>query len=181
MAQVLIPLADGCEEMEAVIVTDVLRRAGITVMTAGLTADVITASRDVRLVPDVCWEDVDASDYDMIILPGGLDGTEALCQHAGVQQAVEEFAKSGKRIGAICAASLALYRAGILQNRAFTCYPGIEKMMDNTVIRSNERVVEDGNLITSQGPGTAFEFALKIVEQLTNTETATRVAEGMLV
>ncbi|MFC1467943.1 DJ-1 family glyoxalase III [Verrucomicrobiota bacterium] len=181
MARVLIPLADGCEEMEAVIVADVLRRAGIEVAIAGLKEGIITASRDVHLIPDTLWDEVDTSHYDMIILPGGMGGTQALCEHDGVQTTLGEFAMNKKLIGAICAAALALYKAGILDGRPFTCYPGIEDMMDDSVNRLDDRVVEDGNLITSQGPGTAIEFALKIVERLADAETAAKVAEGMLV
>lgn len=181
MARVLIPLADGCEEMEAVIVTDVLRRAGLDVVTAGLQEGMITASRGVHLVADIFWGEIDGSDYDMIILPGGMGGTEALCAHDGVQQVLGEFAMNQKQIGAICAAPLALFQAGILQGRKFTCYPGVEEMMDDSVTRSDDRVVEDRNLITSQGPGTAIEFALKIVERLVDQQTADEVAKGMLV
>lgn len=179
MAKILIPLADGCEEMEVVIVVDVLRRAGVGVVTAGLKEGVIMASRGVQLVPDTLWDEIRLADFDMLILPGGMPGTEALCRHSGVQQALVEFAAQHKQIGAICAAPLALHTAGILCDRPFTCYPGVEKMMGD-VARSDERVVEDGNLITSQGPGTAFEFALKIVECLTGVATAREVAEGML-
>lgn len=180
MARVLIPLAEGCEEMEAVIVTDVLRRAGIEVVAAGLTEGIITASRDVHLVPDTLWDELTPMQFDVIILPGGMGGSEALCQHDGVQQALGEFAMHKKLIGAICAAPLALHKAGILDGRPFTCYPGIEDMMDGPVNRKDERVVDDGNLVTSQGPGTAFEFALKIVERLVGKKIAEQVAGGML-
>jgi 4-methyl-5(b-hydroxyethyl)-thiazole monophosphate biosynthesis len=166
--------------MEAVIVIDVLRRAGIDVTSAGLSDGPITASRGVTLLPDLLWSEINPTDFDMLILPGGLGGTHALCEHAGVQRALKEFDARKKPIGALCAAPLALHTAGILQNRRFTCYPGVEEEMNGAIMRSDERVVEDGNLITSQGPGSAFEFALKIAERLTDTATARRAAEGML-
>ena len=179
MAKVLVPLANGCEEMEAVIIIDTLRRAGIEVISAGLTDGIITASRNVRLLPDTHWNQIDPSEFDMIILPGGLGGTQALCEHSGVQQTLKEFDAQNKPIGSICAAALALDRAGILKARPFACYPGTEQKM-NATNRKDDRVVEDGNLITSQSPGTAFEFALKIIERLINKQTAQTVAEGML-
>jgi len=178
--KVLIPLADGCEEMEAVILTDVLRRAGWEVVTAGLSGENVTASRGVKLVPDQAWEDINPNDFDMLLLPGGMDGTYALCEHDGVQNALRNFDANGKWIGAICAAPLALCKAGVLTNRAYTCYPGIEKEIGEDFQRWEDRVVVDGNLITSQGPGTAFEFALKIIEVGETRGAADRVRKGLL-
>lgn len=180
MKKALIPLANGCEEMEAVIITDTLRRANIHAVLAGLQPGIITASRGVGLAPDTVWDEINPADFDIIILPGGMDGSRALAEHAGVQQALKDFDAAGKTIAAICAAPLALFKAGLLNNRKFTCYPGIEHMMNHTIKRETRAVVQDGNLITSQGPGTAFEFALTLVEYLTDTATARRVREGML-
>ncbi|MCF7848261.1 MAG: DJ-1/PfpI family protein [Kiritimatiellales bacterium] len=178
--KVLIPLADGCEEMEAVILTDILRRAAWDVVTAGLSGVAVTASRGVVLMPDQQWDDVNPADFDMILLPGGMDGTYALCDHDGVQDTLRDFDAAGKRIGAICAAALALFKAGILVNRRFTCYPGVEKEMGDGFHRLEEPVVVDGNLITSQGPGTAFEFALAIIEIGESKEAADSVRKGLL-
>lgn len=180
MIRALIPIADGCEEMEAVIIADVLRRAGWQVMLAGLNGTApVTASRKVKLIPDARWEDLDLLSFDILILPGGATGTKALCEHGGVQETIRIFDIEEKWIGAICAAPLALHRAGILKDRAFTCYPGVEKEMPRSD-RSDDAVVIDHNLITSQGPGTAFAFALKLIELLDSPATAEKVRSGLL-
>lgn len=178
----LIPLANGCEEMEAVILIDILRRADWTVTAAGLTDGIIDASRGVRLVPDTTWDAIDPADYDLLLLPGGMDGTLALCEHDGVQQALRTFHSAGKWMGAICAAPLALQTAGILNGRPFTCYPGIEQQMPPSVAAGwrDEAVVVDGRLITSQGPGTAFDFSLKVIAECSGASTADAVRKGLL-
>ncbi len=180
MIRALIPIADGCEEMEAVIVADTLRRAGWNVVLAGLHGIApVTASRKVKIVPDARWEELDLLSFDLIILPGGAGGTRALCEHDGVQEALRIFEIEEKWISAICAAPLALHKAGVLKGRAFTCYPGVEKEMHRPD-RSDEAVVVDRNLVTSQGPGTAFAFALKLIELLDNPAAAETVRSGLL-
>lgn len=180
MIRALIPIADGCEEMEVVIVADTLRRAGWDVVLAGLHGNTpVTASRKVKLIPDCPWEKLDLLSFDLLVIPGGASGTQALCKHDGVQETLRIFDIEEKWIGAICAGALALHRAGILDGRAFTCFPGIEKEMHRTD-RSNERVVIDRNLITSQGPGTAFAFALKLIELIEHPAAAEKVRTGLL-
>lgn len=180
MIRALIPIADGCEEMEVVIVADTLRRAGWNVVLAGLNGTApVTASRKVKLIPDARWEELDLLSFDLLVLPGGAGGTKALCEHDGVQETLRIFDIEEKWIGAICAAPLALHRAGILTGRAFTCYPGIEKEMHRPD-RSDDAVVVDRNLITSQGPGTAFAFALKLIELLENPAASEKVCSGLL-
>ena len=115
----------------------------------------------------------------MIVLPGGLDGTDALCENDGVQEALRIFDIEELWIGAICAAPLALHKAGILKNRSFTCYPGIEKEMKRQD-RSSDRVVVDGHIVTSQGPGTAIPFALKLIELVDGAAASGQVASGLL-
>ena len=178
--KVLMPLANGCEEMEAVIIIDTLRRAEWDVTSAGLTDGTIEASRGVKLVPDTTWDEINPADFDMLILPGGFDGTTALCGHLGVQQALRDFNEKEKWIGSICAAALALHAAGILEGRRFTCYPGVEENLPSNVQPMNEIVVVDGHLITSQGPGTAFEFALKIIGECDSPNAANTVRAGLL-
>ncbi len=178
--KVLIPIANGCEEMEAVIMIDTLRRAEYDVTVAGLTAGTIEASRGVKLVPDTTWDQVNPADYDVLILPGGFGGTEALSGHEGVLQALRDFNEQGKWVGSICAAALVLHAAGILDGHRFTCYPGVEEHLPDHYKRSGEIVVVDGNMITSQGPGTAFEFALKLIEECTGPNAANSVREGLL-
>jgi 4-methyl-5(b-hydroxyethyl)-thiazole monophosphate biosynthesis len=176
----LIPIAHGCEEMEAVIIIDTLRRADWDVTTAGLTAGTIEASRGVKLVPDTTWDQINPDDFDILLLPGGFDGTVALSQHEGVQQALRDFDARGKWIGSICAAALALHTAGILEGKKFTCYPGVEEKLPSNVQPVNEIVVIDGHLITSQGPGTAFEFALKVIAECSSPNKAAEVRAGLL-
>jgi DJ-1 family protein len=180
MPRVLIPVANGSEEMETIILVDVLRRAGWKVVLAGIAGKgPITASRGVQIIPDEQWERLDLSRFDMLVLPGGLGGTEALCANDGVQEALRIFDIEELWIGAICAAPLALHKAGILKKRAFTCYPGVEKEMKRPD-RSDEPVVVDGHIVTSQGPGTAIAFALKLIELVDGAGAAEQVAGGMI-
>ncbi len=176
----LIPIANGCEEMEAVIIIDTLRRAEWDVTTAGLTPGTIEASRGVQLVPDTTWDQINPDDFDVLLLPGGFGGAVALCEHAGVQQALRDFDAKGKWIGSICAAALALNEAGILEGKRFTCYPGVEQKLPSNVQPVDEIVVVDGHLITSQGPGTAFEFALKVIAECSSPNAAASVRAGLL-
>ena len=180
MARVLIPVADGSEEMETVILIDVLRRAGWEVVLASIQGEGwITASRGVKLLPDARWETLDLLSFDILALPGGAGGTKALCKNDGVQEALRIFNSEEMWTAAICAAPLALHQAGVLKNRAFTCYPGTEKEMGRAD-RSDDPVVVDGHIITSQGPGTAIAFALKLIELLDGAEASEQVASGMI-
>lgn len=176
----LIPIANGCEEMEAVIIIDTLRRAEWDVTAAGLTAGTIVAANGVKLVPDIPWDQINPDDFDVLLLPGGFGGTMALSEHPGVQQALRDFNEKGKWIGSICAAALALHAAGILEGKKFTCYPGVEQKLPANVQPVNEAVVVDGHLITSQGPGTAFEFALKVIAECSSPNAANAVRQGLL-
>ncbi len=180
MTRVLIPIADGSEEMEAVIVVDILRRAGWEVVLASIEGQgPVTASRGVRLMPDAQWEKLDLSSFDMMVLPGGQGGTDALCANDGVQEALRIFNIEELWIGAICAAPLALHKAGVLKKRAFTCYPGAEEKMKRPD-RSDEPVVVDGHIVTSQGPGTAIPFALKLVELVDGANATEQIASGLI-
>lgn len=176
----LIPIANGSEEMEAVIIIDTLRRAEFDVTVASLTPGTIEASRGVKLVGDTPWDAIDPSDFDILLLPGGFGGTEAFMQHAGVQQAIKDFNAAGKWVGSICAAALALNEAGVLEGKRFTCYPGVEAKLPPHIQPVDEVVVVDGHLITSQGPGTAFEFALRIIAECSSPNLAAEVRAGLL-
>ena len=178
---VLIPLASDCEEMEAVIFIDVLRRAGWQVTTAALESGIIEASRGVRLIADQTWDGVDMDQQEALILPGGLGGTQHLCAHAGVQSALRQFAEEGRWIGSICAAALALHEADLLKGKRFTCYPGVEKELPVDIQPIDERVVVDGKLITSQGPGRAFECALVWIEVCQSAEKAAAIRADLLI
>lgn len=180
MTKALIPLAEGCEEMEAVIVVDTLRRAGWDVTTAGLEPGLVTASRGVMLQPDTTWNAVDPTDFDLLIMPGGGPGTARLKADVRVLETARVFAAAGKWLAAICAAPLVLHAAGVLEGRKATCYPGVEEGLDG-VAWLDDRVVVDGHIVTSRGPGTAFEFALALIRLLEGETAARSVGEGMLV
>lgn len=175
-------LAPGCEEIEAVITLDVLRRGGVRVVAAGLEgANVFSASRDVKLAPDIALDDLqDAKAFDVIVLPGGLPGTEALRADTRVRDLLMHYTNAPEKlVASICAAALVLDAHGLLEGRRFTCYPGVVDRVEGGRW-VDEPVVEDGDLLTSQGPGTAMAFALTLLERLTDQETRDRVAEGML-
>ena len=180
MNKVLVPLADGCEEMEAVTIVDVLRRAGFTVDMVGLQPGVVTASRGVRLVPDADWPAELPGGYAAIVLPGGGPGTQRLMEDVRVLEAVRSFSAAGRTVAAICAAPKVLHRAGVLRGKSFTCYPGVEAALDGAHHRA-EAVVVDGGVITGCGPGTSLEFALTLVRVLAGPAKAREVADGLRV
>jgi len=174
MARVLIPLADGVEETEAVTVIDILRRAEIAVDSVGLDSELMTASRGVVLKPDRVIDDVSASDYDMIALPGGGEGAKRLMADERVLRVLREKGEAGGWTAAICAAPKVLARAGLLGGRRVTSFPGW--LDDETGLSYvEETVVTDGPVVTSRGPGTAMDFALELVALLADTATAAGV------
>ena len=179
MASVLVPLAEGCEEIEAVIIIDTLRRAGWEVVPAGLTTLRVRASRGVRLEAETTWDQVGHRIFDVLALPGGAAGTEALARDQRVIAAVRTQCEAGRIVAAICAAPLVLQAAGILNGRRATCHPGVAGQLTATR-RCNERVVVDGPVVTSQGPGTAFEFALTLIRLCDGAAAAEKVASGLI-
>jgi 4-methyl-5(b-hydroxyethyl)-thiazole monophosphate biosynthesis len=166
MTKVLIPLAQGCEELEAVTVIDILRRAGIQVITAGLEAGPVRASRGTVLLPDATLGDALENEFDMIVLPGGMPGSEHLKNDKRVIASLQKAAAEGKYIAAICAAPMALHAADLLQGKKATSFPGVLDTMPGSHTYMNDRVVVDGRIVTSKGPGTAMDFALTLVELL---------------
>lgn len=177
--RVLIPLADGVEEMEAVIMIDVFRRAGWRVDVAGLKPGVVEASRGVKIVPDQLWGDIDPQSYDVIALPGGKTGTEHFMGDERVLEAIRQHHQAGKLIAAICAAPLVLQRAGILSDENVTCHPLAAGEL-KAGRRVDEPVVISGHIVTSQGPGTTFAFALRIVSLREGRKKALDIAAGMV-
>lgn len=161
--KILLPLVEGFEEVEAFAVADILRRAGIDVVMAGISGNIVTGAHNIRVNADARILDVQADNFSGIVLPGGSPGTDNLMRSERVVRIVDDFAKQGKLVAAICAAPLILARLGLLKERKATIYPGLEKELGKP---RNDSVVVDGNIITSQGAGTAVAFALKIVEQL---------------
>jgi len=181
MASVLIPLANGCEELEAVTIIDLLRRAEIDVTTACLEPGPITASRGVVLLADTTLDEVLDKAFDMIVLPGGGPGTEALDNDPRIIELLQKMAAEDKYICAICAAPKVLAHAGLLDGRQATSYPGfIDKMDIAEMCYLEDAVVEDGKVITSRGPGTALDFTLHLIELLTDRATRDRVEAGLV-
>lgn len=168
---VLVPLAQGCEELEAVTITDLLTRAGINVVTVGLTDDIVTASRGMKLVPDKNLDDVLDFDFDMIVLPGGLPGADHLNKDARIQTIVKRLAANNKYTAAICAAPRVLATAGLLEGKRATSFPGaLDQFPVKDLSYEETAVVVDGKVITSRGPGTAMDFTLTLIELLLGKE-----------
>lgn len=171
MPSVLVPLAQGCEELEAITIMDLLVRAGIKVTTASLDGEIITASRGSRIIADTNIEEIQNITYDLIVLPGGLPGADHLRDNITLQSLLKRHARENKYIGAICAAPKALAKAGLLENKSATAYPGvlIELNLPTTTIKDSAIEIDD-KIITSRGPGTAMDFALTLIELLLGKE-----------
>jgi 4-methyl-5(b-hydroxyethyl)-thiazole monophosphate biosynthesis len=181
MPKVLVPLAEGCEELEAVTIIDLLRRADIDVVTAGLQEGAVTASRGVGLVPDTTLDAALQDEYDMVVLPGGLPGAEHLENDARVTELCKKMVDSGKFAGAICAAPVVLAKAGVLSGKRATSYPGFLDKMDLPDVKCTGGAVEiDGKIITSRGPGTAMDFSLAIIGALIGDAKRDEVEAGLV-
>lgn len=182
--KVLVPLAQDCEELEAVTIIDLLRRADIEVITAGLDAEPVVASRGVKLIPDTTLDQAiaDHTDgFDMIVLPGGLPGADYLNNDPRIHALLKSQISQQKHIAAICAAPKVLVSAGLLDNKQITAYPGALGEMDTSNIKlSSKSVVNDGLITTSRGPGTAMDFALKLIETLAGSATRDEVEAGLV-
>ena len=173
----LVPLAEGFEEIEAMTVVDVLRRAGIKVTTAGLPGTIVQGSRNVKVIADTKLDDISEKDYRALVLVGGSPGYSNLSKSRKVMKLIGDYHRDGKLLAAICGAPTVLAEAGILTNVKATVYPGLEKYIPKP---RSDRVLVQGNVITSQGPGTAMEFALTLVEHLAGKETMRNVKEQLL-
>lgn len=182
MASVLMPLADGVEELEAVTVVDILRRGGIEVVLAGLNGtDPVTASRQTRIVPDAALDDVMDRDFDMVCLPGGAAGVDRLKQDERIRRLLDQYQAEGKFTSAICAAPSILAAYGYLEGRRATSNPQFtEQVAIPGVNYQEDPVVVDGSVVTSRGPGTAMDFALQLVEMLAGKETRDKVESGLV-
>ncbi|HXW68724.1 MAG TPA: DJ-1 family glyoxalase III [Dissulfurispiraceae bacterium] len=180
MPQVAVLLADGFEEVEAMAIIDVLRRAGITVVIAGLHPGPIESARHVKVLPDALIDTIRADNFDMLVLPGGQPGADNLNGDKRVKDLIMEFYDKGKLTGAICAAPYVLANAGILEGKHATAYPTFMDRLGNALYK-DENVVIDGQVLTSKGPGTALHFGIAIVERLAGRERAEAVKEAMLI
>ena len=181
MAKVYVFLANGFEDVEALIPVDVLRRGGAEVVTVSTVEDsqVVESAHGVRIESDTMFADGDYSDADLLFLPGGMPGASNLFEHKGVCLAVMAHAAKDKRVAAICAApAVVLAQLGMLDGRRATCYPGFEKLLVNAHYTA-DLVTVDGNITTAEGPAAAFPLAYELLAQLVNQQTADQIAEGM--
>ncbi len=179
MKKVLVILAPGFEEIETVTVVDILRRAGARVTLAGTEDGTLQGSRGIDLVPDSRLNDVDPDEFDMVVLPGGQPGTSNLQKDERVKTILLKMHRAHKKIAAICAAPVVLQSVGLLKSITLTSHPSVKDQLDG-VLYSDNRVVVDGNFITSRSPGTAMEFAMKLVEILFDTARMETVNKGVM-
>ncbi len=180
MKTVLIILAEGFEEIEAVASIDVLRRAGLNVITAGVGKKEITGAHGIKVSADTPLENY-TDTPDAVVLPGGMPGADNLKKSPAVKNILQKVKNANRLIGAICASpAVVLSGHGILDGKKATCYPGFEKDFSSKVTVCQDRVVQDGLVITSRGPGTAIEFALALVRELVDEKTAQTLSAGLL-
>ncbi|MDD5615431.1 MAG: DJ-1/PfpI family protein [Candidatus Methanoperedens sp.] len=178
MAKALVLMAEGFEEIELTSIVDILRRGGVTVTIAGLKDGLITGSRGIKMQPDVTLDSIKEM-YDVIILPGGSPGYVNLGNDRRVLELVNGYYADKKMVAAICAAPSVLAKAGILAGKKATIFKGMENELKNAVY-VDKPVVEDGNILTSQGPGTAMEFAIELLKRLAGEKKAREVQEKLL-
>jgi 4-methyl-5(b-hydroxyethyl)-thiazole monophosphate biosynthesis len=179
-SDVVVPLMEGFEEIEAVTIIDVLRRAGVKVVSAGTAAGPVRGAHGIAITADARLADIDPANVRMVILPGGMPGATHLSEDEDVQRIVRGVAAHRGYTAAICAAPIALAAADVIRGRRVTCYPGFESHLAGGEVVT-DRVVVDGTLITSRGPGTALEFALTLVGVLQGEEAEGKLARGMIV
>lgn len=173
--------AKGFEEIEAITVVDILRRAGLDITMVSITgAREVTGAHGIPVITDELFEYVDHQGAEMLILPGGMPGTTNLAANHKLGEVLQRYHAEGKWVAAICAAPSVLGRLGILKGRNATCYPGFEPQLEGAKL-SHAPVVQDGHVITSRGAGTALEFALKLVEVALGAEKARNLREGLIV
>ena len=181
MPRVLIPLAEGCEELEAVTLIDLLRRAEIEVVTAGLLVGPVTASRGTRLLPDTTLDAVMSDNFDLVVLPGGMPGAAHLKEDLRVAALLKRTAEADNYVGAICAAPMALAAAGLLDGKKATAYPGFIDDGTYPALEYTGSAVEcDGKVMTARGPGSAMDFALTLIEVLRDRKTRDSVEAALL-
>jgi 4-methyl-5(b-hydroxyethyl)-thiazole monophosphate biosynthesis len=180
-AHILVPLAEGFEEIEAVAIVDVLRRAELDVTTAALAEGPVTGSHGIAIEADTTLDAVDLASFDVVVLPGGMPGTQRLVEDERVLRAVRATHEKGGTTAAICAAPLVLAAAGVVAGVPVTSHPSVREKLGDADVRDGPRVLKSGPVVTSQGAGTAIEFALGLVEDLVGKETAERLSAAMIV
>ncbi len=179
MKKIGVVFANGFEEIEAVTVVDILRRAGLPCQMVGLSGERITGAHGIEFVMDCTFEQFKDSNYDAIILPGGMPGADNLKESRKLLENLKHSNEAGKLIAAICAAPIVLAASGILHGINVTCYPGFEKQLEGACHIPN-RVTVDGNIITANGPGSAMDFSYQILEYLGYSKEAVELRRGML-
>ena len=172
-------LADGFEEVEAIAPIDMLRRADVKVVTVGVTGKTATGAHNIPLTADKKFNDIDFTNFDMLVLPGGMPGAKHLNEHEDLKNLISDFNSKGKLIAAICAAPMVLGGLGVLDGKRATCYPGFEPELIGAKT-TGESVVVDENIITGKGPGLIFDFGLRLVEQLLGIQDRREVQNGLL-
>lgn len=180
MSKVHVFLADGFEEIEGLTVVDLLRRAGISTDTVSIMGRRgITGSHQIKVEADLLFEEADFAETDMLVLPGGLPGTDHLREHEGLRGQILKFAEEGRQLAAICAAPTVFAALGLLEGRKATCYPTMEGELSGAEV-TGANVVTDGNITTGRGMGTAIDFSLRLIEILRDKKTADEMAEKIV-
>lgn len=180
MAKVYIFLADGFEEIEGLTPVDILRRGKVEVSTVSIMGrKEINGSHGIKVEADELFEEADFSDGAMLVLPGGLKGTNNLMAHEGLKKLLFEYDAAGKYVCAICAAPSVLGVNGLLKGKKAICYPGFEEKLEGATVIPGAKEVHDGNFVTSRGMGTAMDFSLKLLELMTDAGTAEKIASGV--
>lgn len=180
MKKACVLLAEGFEEIEALTVVDLLRRARIYVDTVAVADEyMVRGSHGIAVQTEDLFSEVDFEEFDMLVLPGGLPGTTNLGDHSGVRKVIRDFAEKEKYIAAICAAPTLLGNLGLLKGKRVTCYPSMEKQISGSVL-TGAPVMSDGNIITGQGVGAACEFALNLIAVLMGDDKAQEIAEAIV-
>lgn len=181
MKKAIVLLAKGFEEVEALTVVDVLRRGGVHCITCSIDGDEeVLGSHSIHVKANNLLEKVNVDKYDVLVIPGGMPGAANLRDCEKVIELVKKFNNDKKIIAAICAGPIVLGKAGVLNDKKVTCYPGFEGELEEAT-HCEEIVVQDGNIITSRGPATAMYFSFKILENLADTETVEKLKEAMQV
>lgn len=180
MAKTVIFLAEGFEEIEALTVVDLLRRAGIDITTASVTdAKSVTGSHNITVIADALFNEIDFDSTDMLILPGGMPGTTNLDNCAPLKEQIKRFNDEGRMLAAICAAPTVYGKMGLLQGKKATCFPGRESDLLGADVQTTE-TVKDGNFITSRGMGTAISFGLAIISHFQGADAADEMAKKIV-
>jgi 4-methyl-5(b-hydroxyethyl)-thiazole monophosphate biosynthesis len=178
--RVLVPLAEGFEEIEAVAIIDVLRRAGVEVVVASLQSTAVRGAHAIEVRADVEFGQVDVASFDMLVLPGGMPGTTNLMEDERVIAAVKTLHAKQRSVAAICAAPMVLARAGVISKVAVTSFPGVRGKLGDADVRAEPRVIKSGTITTSQGAGTAIEFALELVAQFCGAAQAEELRVALI-